>query len=629
MAIYRFEAKIVSRSGGRSAVGSAAYRTGKCATASAAYRAGQVLVDERTGQRFDYSKKRGVLAAEILLPPNAPAWMRDRAQLWNAVEKAERRFDAQLARDFVISLPHELTHEERVELTKAFVYQQFVAKGYVADIAWHAPEKRGDDRNYHAHVLVTLRRALQDGFAKTKDRPPPGKHPASQWQEELLAMRVAWAEMGTKALQQAGHHLEADRFGAGHMTLDKQREAAIARGDLEWAAALDREPEPKQGPLATKIEKDGRESHAGNDRREVKKRNAELAALKAEHAELTAEIISLELERIKRGHMDELTDDILAQQPGREAELLERARKLEERLAEFRRQKEEEAKEARRQEEERKRAEAARAKEGEIADARTRYAQALGESYDVRDPYGSLARAAMAEYIAFNKQQQEYRKQEAAEQDPDKRRLIALARQIEAHDYMAITSDRCARIGDQLAGPDAETRAKRDDRTTDMTRDRRWAGAYRERATELRHERTELAKQQELKRQQEGASRTSQQNKDSPTRKPEPGRDRAGAASSRQPDGKDTVRKPDRAQSSPPQEQRTGGSGSGIKSGHDYFTRTANEHAAGVARLVPAGKEMDDRVQQRLSKLSNVSEIYRQHDAAKAMQPSRSRGRSR
>src|SRR5215510_14865590 len=122
MAIYRFEAKIISRGTGRSAVEAASYRSGKWATAitvhtsksavaAAAYRTAEALEDERTGQRYDYSRKRGVLGAEIILPEGAPSWMMERSALWNAVEIIEKRKDAQLAKDFVVSLPHELDHD--------------------------------------------------------------------------------------------------------------------------------------------------------------------------------------------------------------------------------------------------------------------------------------------------------------------------------------------------------------------------------------------------------------------------------------------------------------------------------------------------------------------------------------
>lgn len=495
MALYRFEAKIISRDGGRSTVGASAYRTGKCATASAAYRAGAEMVDERTGQRFDYSKKKGVLGAEIMLPDGAPEWMRDRAKLWNAVEKIEKRKDAQLARDFVISLPHELSHEERVALTTSFVQKHFVSKGFAADIAWHAPEKRGDKRNFHAHVMVTQRRVEGDGFAKRKERANTKEHPMKVWKRDLDALRADWAEHGAAALEKAGLHLEAERFHVGNLRLDKQREAALKRGDLGWAEELDREPEPKQGPLATKMEREGKESRAGADRRAAKDRNAELANLKAEHAATTADIIDLQLERMRRGHMDDLTDEFLAQQPEREKELLEDARRREAEFVALRVRAEKQAEEDRRREEERKKADAVRAREGEVTDAKSRYAQALGDHYDVRDPYSSLARAAMAEHGAFARQQQEYRRQEAAEPDQEKRKLIRMAREIEACDYMTITSQRLAGISRVVAGPEAERRARLEGRKTQAELDDERAVFYGDRAQTLRERRSEFVRE--------------------------------------------------------------------------------------------------------------------------------------
>ncbi|MBS7708165.1 MobA/MobL family protein, partial [Chelatococcus asaccharovorans] len=117
MAQYRFASQIIGRASGRSAV------------AAAAYRAGQALTDDRTGLVHDFSRKRGVALAEIMAPDNAPDWMRDRAQLWNAVEKIETRTNSQLAREIQLSLPHELTEAQRIELVRGFVNSQFVARG--------------------------------------------------------------------------------------------------------------------------------------------------------------------------------------------------------------------------------------------------------------------------------------------------------------------------------------------------------------------------------------------------------------------------------------------------------------------------------------------------------------------
>lgn len=261
MATYRLEAKIIGRSQGRSA------------TASAAYRAAERIEDARTGQSFDYTNKRGVLHKEILAPNGTPDWMLDRAQLWNVVEKVEKRKDAQLARDLIISLPHELTDDQRRDVLRSFIQQEFVAHGMIADLAIHAPDRRGDDRNHHAHVMLTTRELTGGGFG--------GK--AREWNRtELLEhWRERWAEHLNRALERHGHDARVD-----HRSLADQ--------------GIDREPEPKQGPVATKMERGGRLSNAGDDRRAAKARNDERAEIGAELEGIMAEIIDLAQERLER-----------------------------------------------------------------------------------------------------------------------------------------------------------------------------------------------------------------------------------------------------------------------------------------------------------------------------------------
>jgi hypothetical protein len=251
MGAYRFEAKIIKRSEGRSA------------TAAAAYRAGAVMYDERLGETWDYSRKRGILHSEIVAPDNAPEWMRDRAQLWNAVERVEKRRDAQLARDITVSLPHELTHEQRVELLRSFVTDEFVSKGMIADFSLHAPDRGGDDRNYHAHVMLTMRNLTGEGFGNKNRDWNDRFHfedPQRERNFEFKDWRGRWANAVNRAYAEYG----IDAF------VDHRSYAE--RG-------IDREPEPKQGPIATEMERQGRKSHAGDDRREAKARNATRAGL--------------------------------------------------------------------------------------------------------------------------------------------------------------------------------------------------------------------------------------------------------------------------------------------------------------------------------------------------------------
>jgi Ti-type conjugative transfer relaxase TraA len=224
VAIYHLTAKIVSRARGQSVV------------AAAAYRAGEALHDERYGLTHDYGRKVGVEHSEILAPAVAPAWVYDRAELWNHVEAHEVRKDAQLAREVELALPVELTHTENGELVRDYVRSQFVSQGMVADFSIHE-----DDRdNPHAHVLLTLRPILQDGFGPKERR----------WNatENLLVWREAWASHMNQHLARAGHAIRVDhrtleaqgnplepgrKIGVGQ---ERQREAALPRHIAERVA---------------------------------------------------------------------------------------------------------------------------------------------------------------------------------------------------------------------------------------------------------------------------------------------------------------------------------------------------------------------------------------------------------
>lgn len=146
------------------------------------------------------------------------------------------------------------------------------------------------------------------------------------------------------------------------------------------------------------------------------------------------------------------TEQDMKQQAQREAEQLAAAKAIKERLAAFEAQKQGEAENARQDAPERRKADERRNAAGDENDAKSRYAQALGQHYDVRDPYDSLARAAMAEYGQFRRQREELQKDAARENDPAKRAEIEVRIKIEACDYMAITTQRLAGISATIAG---------------------------------------------------------------------------------------------------------------------------------------------------------------------------------
>jgi len=206
--------------------------------AMAAYRAGVLLKDERRGVEADYRRRRGVVHAEIVAPDGAAEWLQDREALWNAVERMEKRRDAQLAREINMALPHELSDEERLELVRGFIRSEFVALGMVADFAIHAPvpEKGDDPRNHHVHVLLTMRQAGGGGLWRVKTR---------AWNSDamLKTWRKAWADHQNAMLDQAGYRARVD-----HRTLAARRADAARHGNRRLAVELSRKPEVHVGP---------------------------------------------------------------------------------------------------------------------------------------------------------------------------------------------------------------------------------------------------------------------------------------------------------------------------------------------------------------------------------------------
>lgn len=124
------------------------------------------LYDKRTGITYDYSKRGDIVFSEILLPDDSSFEYQDREFLWNQVELAEKRGDAQICKDIVLALPKELSTEHHIELTKRFAMTYFVEQGLPVDFAIH---DHGDG-NPHAHILTTTRRLEHNKFSRYKAR---------------------------------------------------------------------------------------------------------------------------------------------------------------------------------------------------------------------------------------------------------------------------------------------------------------------------------------------------------------------------------------------------------------------------------------------------------------------------
>ena len=204
MAIYHCTTKTISRSSGRSSV------------ASSAYRAGEELKNEMTGLTHDFTKKDGVEHTEIISNLDIQI---QRNELWNLAEKSENRKDARTAREWIIALPDELNADQRQDLAKDFARALVDRYDVVADLAIHAPSRSGNDKNHHAHIMLTTRKAElnQDNeltlTTKTNIELSNAKRKSlniGTTQNEIKQIRETWANFANHALEKAGYEQRID-----------------------------------------------------------------------------------------------------------------------------------------------------------------------------------------------------------------------------------------------------------------------------------------------------------------------------------------------------------------------------------------------------------------------------------
>lgn len=203
MAIYHCSIQPISRGAGRSSV------------AAAAYRSGEKLLDERLGITSDFTRKKGVEETGIILPEGVAAeWALDREKLWNAAEQAEKRKDARVAREVEVSLPHELNPQERLALTQSFA--QSLANQYkvAVDFAIHAPHDKADERNFHAHILMTTREVTEQGLTQKsifeKDTRWLLSNNLPTTRMQFHSVREQWADFANQALAEKGLNVRID-----------------------------------------------------------------------------------------------------------------------------------------------------------------------------------------------------------------------------------------------------------------------------------------------------------------------------------------------------------------------------------------------------------------------------------
>lgn len=231
----------------------------------------------------DYTRKRGIVHSEILLPPNAPPVFQDRGTLWNSVEEIEKACNSQLARELEVALPIELSREEQVRLVRAYCSSQFVSRGMCADFNIHDTSSG----NPHTHILLTMRPMDAQGkwLPKSKKeyvldesderiRLPSGRYKTRKvdlvdWnsQENAEVWRKAWADLANEFLERNNRPERID-----HRSYARQ--------------GIDQIPTVHIGVAASQMEKKGIATERGELNRSIKAANRLLRDIKAQIGKL-------------------------------------------------------------------------------------------------------------------------------------------------------------------------------------------------------------------------------------------------------------------------------------------------------------------------------------------------------
>jgi hypothetical protein len=211
------------------------------------------LIDEKTGEVHDYTRKRGVLYRQMLLPAAAPEMTRQ--DVWGAAEAVEKRKDARVAREVELALPAELTPQQQLRLAVEYGQTLVELYGVAVDVAIHEPSRHGDSRNHHAHLLMTTRQVTEDGGLGQKsliERSDSDLQALGQpsGRAQVQALREGWTAAANRALESAGHEARVD-----HRSLRDQ--------------GVKRDPTVHLGPAATAIERRGIRSGLGDVNRAV------------------------------------------------------------------------------------------------------------------------------------------------------------------------------------------------------------------------------------------------------------------------------------------------------------------------------------------------------------------------
>ena len=250
------------------------------AVAGAAYQSAEKLFSEYDGRTKNYSyKKPELVFSGLMIPENAPPEYADRATLWNAVEKAETRFDAQLSRRIIAALPRELPFDQSIAMVKEFCQENFVSRGMCCDIAVHDPSPPG--HNPHVHIMLTMRGIDEHGKWLPKSRKEyvldeKGERirlPSGEWKSRKVDT-VDWNKKENAEIWRQSWEEYQNRYLERNQRTERVSLKSYKRQGIEQI------PTEHMGPAASAMEKKGIETDIGNLNREIRQSNALMQSIR-------------------------------------------------------------------------------------------------------------------------------------------------------------------------------------------------------------------------------------------------------------------------------------------------------------------------------------------------------------
>jgi len=437
---YHAHQDSVKRSDGKSAVGLIADITG------------ETLKDERTGIWCSRNHPGEVLAWGTVAPRDAPAYLIDNAQLskaWNDVERSETRVNSIVAVHWNVAGSREFSENDH-KLAAREIASEF-SRRYGVMVTWgiHKPTEHCDDRNWHYHFGHNMRRVRPEGF---------GEKAREIIAEQTFVEETRW-----------GREMIAGVLNKHHVRIHSAEQVThLSYAELN----MTQEPTRHLGNRQNQAELKGIQTETGNENRAIRERNrrydAEQAgrSLEANKLRHEAQIIDFTVERLKRRGARKMEFEFTNQQSAdRENDEKQRLQILGQQRRNIERSFDGvEEKRKRFQVNAASREATGNRDRGDIADANFRWQDAVNNKFKrhASHPEETLAEAVGLEAIEFRKEQDKLRQDERAECGPDKRKLIQLRRHIEACDFMALGSERCACISAVIIGREDNDVSNRD-----------------------------------------------------------------------------------------------------------------------------------------------------------------------